>query len=56
MMSTTTNPTASTDRIEKEVILRAPRSRVWRAIGDAEEFGRWFGCRFDGPFAPGACL
>ncbi|WP_406817906.1 hypothetical protein [Mycobacterium sp. M23085] len=23
---------------------------MWRAIRDAEEFGRWFGVRFDGPF------
>ena len=44
----------STDRIEKEVVLRAPLERVWRAISDAEEFGRWFGVRFDGPFVPGA--
>ena len=44
----------STDRIEKEVVLRAPLERVWRAISDAEDFGRWFGVRFDGPFVPGA--
>ena len=31
----------STDRIEKTVTLRAPRSRVWRAITNAEEFGAW---------------
>jgi uncharacterized protein YndB with AHSA1/START domain len=35
------------DRIEKEVVLRAPLDRVWRAISDADEFGRWFGVRFD---------
>ena len=29
----------STDRIEKSVFLRVPRSRVWRAIATAEEFG-----------------
>ena len=40
----------SNDRIEKEVLLRAPLERVWRAISDADEFGRWFGVRFDGPF------
>ncbi len=40
----------STDRIEKQVLLRAPLDRVWRAISDADEFGRWFGVRFDGPF------
>jgi len=30
--------------------------RVWRAISDAEEFGRWFGVRFDGPFVAGAAV
>jgi uncharacterized protein YndB with AHSA1/START domain len=44
----------NTDRIEKRVVLRAPLDRVWRAISDAEEFGRWFGVRFDGPFVEGA--
>lgn len=43
----------STDRIEKEVLLKAPLERVWRAISDSEEFGRWFGVRFDGPFVAG---
>src|SRR5512146_2414181 len=44
----------TTDRIEKKIVLRAPRSRVWRAIASAEEFGTWFGMRLDGGFAPGA--
>ena len=43
----------STDRIEKTVFLRAPRSRVWRAIATPEEFGAWFGVNLDGAFAPG---
>jgi uncharacterized protein YndB with AHSA1/START domain len=43
----------STDRIEKRVTLRAPVSRVWRAIADAREFGRWFGFELEGDFAPG---
>ena len=42
-----------TDRIEKQVVLRAPMDRVWRAISDSEEFGRWFGVRIDGPFVAG---
>jgi uncharacterized protein YndB with AHSA1/START domain len=46
----------STDRIEKKIVLRAPRNRVWRALADAAEFGSWFGVKFDGPFAPGAKL
>jgi uncharacterized protein YndB with AHSA1/START domain len=43
----------STDRIEKQVVLHAPMDRVWRAISDSQEFGRWFGVRFDGPFVAG---
>ena len=44
----------STDRIEKTVFLRAPRSRVWRAIATAEEFGTWFGVKLEGQFSAGA--
>lgn len=43
----------TSDRIEKKVLLRAPRERVWRAIGDARAFGAWFGVAFDGPFVEG---
>jgi uncharacterized protein YndB with AHSA1/START domain len=43
----------STDRIEKNVVLRASRSRVWRAITTAEEFGAWFRMNLDGEFAEG---
>lgn len=44
----------STDRIEKSIVLRAPKSRVWRAITTAGEFGSWFGAKLEGEFAPGA--
>jgi uncharacterized protein YndB with AHSA1/START domain len=44
---------SDTDRIEKKVLLRAPRARVWRALTDAKEFGQWFGVDLAGPFAPG---
>lgn len=44
----------SEDRIEKTIVLRAPRDRVWRALTDSSEFGSWFGMKLDGPFAPGA--
>ncbi len=50
---TTTNP-SSTDRIVKTTVLRAPRSRVWRALTDPIEFSRWFGCDLKDPFVPGA--
>lgn len=46
----------NSDRIEKEVLLKAPLERVWRAISDADEFGRWFGVRFDGPFVAGTSV
>jgi uncharacterized protein YndB with AHSA1/START domain len=32
----------TTDRITKEIILKAPRARVWKAISDPREFGAWF--------------
>lgn len=38
----------STDRIERQVHIKAPRSKVWRAIGDAESFGDWFGVKLKG--------
>lgn len=41
------------DRIEKKVLLRAARDRVWHAIADSAQFGRWFGVRLDGPFVAG---
>jgi len=44
----------NTDRIEKKILLRAPRERVWRALSDSAEFGTWFGVKFEGPFKPGA--
>ena len=44
---------SDTDRIEKTVVLRAPRARVWRAISTAAEFGAWFGVALEGPFAEG---
>jgi uncharacterized protein YndB with AHSA1/START domain len=45
-----------TDRIEKIIVLRAPRSRVWRALSQADQFGAWFGMALEGIFAPGARL
>jgi uncharacterized protein YndB with AHSA1/START domain len=46
--------TTSTDRIEKRIVLRAPRLRVWRALTEADQFGRWFGVNLDRPFGEGA--
>lgn len=43
----------SNDRIEKRIELKAPISRVWRALTDYREFGLWFRVKLDGPFVPG---
>ena len=42
-----------TDIIEKRIELRAPVSRVWKALTDHREFGTWFRVKLDGPFAVG---
>ena len=41
------------NRIEKRIELKAPVSRVWRALTDHREFGEWFRVRLEGPFVPG---
>ena len=42
------------DRIEKSLVLRAPRSRVWKALTDPAQFGQWFRATVNGRFEPGA--
>src|SRR5258706_13188034 len=49
----TRSDTKSTDRIEKRVVLRAPRTRVWRALSNAAEFGTWFRVKLEGAFTEG---
>jgi uncharacterized protein YndB with AHSA1/START domain len=46
----------NTDRIEKQILLRAPKKRVWQALANSDEFGTWFGMKFNGQFAPGATM
>jgi uncharacterized protein YndB with AHSA1/START domain len=41
------------NRIEKRIELKAPVSRVWRALTDYREFGQWFRVKLEGPFVPG---
>jgi uncharacterized protein YndB with AHSA1/START domain len=44
----------STDRIERKVLIKGTRARVWRSLGNAAEFGEWFGVDFKGKaFAEG---
>ena len=42
-MMTTDAPTKTSDRIEEQVVLDAPRARVWRALTNPKELGEWFG-------------
>lgn len=55
-MTTRTDQPPTTDRIEKRFEVKAKRSRVWRALSDAGEFGAWFGVKLDRPFTPGATV
>jgi uncharacterized protein YndB with AHSA1/START domain len=41
------------DRIEKQIVLKASRERVWRAISDSASFGAWFGVEIEGAFVAG---
>ena len=45
--------TSPSDRIQKTVLINANRSRVWRALTDATEFGQWFRVKLDNRFTPG---
>ncbi|HEV3058419.1 MAG TPA: SRPBCC family protein [Vicinamibacterales bacterium] len=44
------------DRIEKKIVLRATRARIWRALTNADEFGKWFGMALEGTFAVGSSV
>ena len=49
-----TKSNESGDRIERKVVIDAPRSRVWGLLENAEKFGDWFGANLKGQtFAPG---
>jgi len=56
MIAEKSRDAVSTDRIEKIVEIRAPRSRVWRAISDVKEFATWFGVKLDGAFVEGTTV
>ena len=38
----------SSDRIERKILLKVPRSTVWRVVANAEAFGQWFGVALEG--------
>ena len=39
--------------IEKSIELKAPVSRVWKALTDAKQFGEWFRVALEQPFVEG---
>jgi uncharacterized protein YndB with AHSA1/START domain len=41
------------DCIEKRIELKAPVSRVWRALTAYREFGEWFRSKLERPFVLG---
>jgi uncharacterized protein YndB with AHSA1/START domain len=41
------------DRIEKQIEIAAPVSRVWQVLTDSRQFGEWFLVKMDGPFVAG---
>jgi uncharacterized protein YndB with AHSA1/START domain len=49
-------PGEGLSRIEKEIVVRAPRARVWRALADVAEFASWFRVKAEGEFKTGARL
>jgi uncharacterized protein YndB with AHSA1/START domain len=51
--STSSRSPSSTDRIQKTMVVQAPRSKVWRALTDSQQFGQWFQARIEGPFVAG---
>jgi len=47
-------PMTDLTKIERSILIRASRARVWRAITNVEEFSKWFGVTIEGEFMPGA--
>ncbi|HWJ74701.1 MAG TPA: SRPBCC family protein [Kaistia sp.] len=43
----------SSNEIRKQIVLKAPRERVWKAIAESGAFGTWFGVEIEGPFVAG---
>src|ERR1700729_274810 len=46
--------TSALSTIQCSTLIRAPRSRVWKALTNIQEFSKWFGVEAEGEFTPGA--
>ncbi|MGZ3496832.1 MAG: SRPBCC family protein [Vulcanimicrobiaceae bacterium] len=44
------------DRIEREIVVAAPRERVWEIITQAEHVGKWFGDSAEVDLRPGGTI
>ena len=43
----------ATDRIEREILIQAPRERIWQLLTEAEHISRWFGDSTEVDLRPG---
>lgn len=43
----------NTNQIEKKIELNASPTKVWQALTDYRQFGKWFGVNLEGPFVIG---
>ncbi|RYZ90283.1 MAG: vanillate O-demethylase oxidoreductase VanB [Proteobacteria bacterium] len=41
------------NRIDRQIEIKANVSKVWKALTDHKQFGEWFHCRIDAPFKVG---
>jgi uncharacterized protein YndB with AHSA1/START domain len=39
--------------IERSIEIKAPVSKVWKALTDSSQFAQWFKAKFEGPFVAG---
>jgi uncharacterized protein YndB with AHSA1/START domain len=46
----------NTDRIEKKIVLNSPRTRVWKALTNSNEFAEWFRLKLQDPFEVGKVI
>jgi uncharacterized protein YndB with AHSA1/START domain len=47
-------PAVDLTKIERSILIRASRARVWQAITSVAEFSKWFGVTIEGEFVAGA--
>jgi uncharacterized protein YndB with AHSA1/START domain len=48
--------TTELSRVERKILVRAPRERVWKVLTTVDDFSKWFEVETSGTFVPGARL